>query len=444
MQLQIELTALKKDKGEAAKTRRDEIERHIDELQAQADKLEKTWRYEKDIIDELNDTSEKLERAKTQLELAERGGDLALAGRIKYGDMPEYNETIAQLRSRLNTIPPKERLLRDEVTADDIAAVVARWTGIPVDRLVESETEKLAHLEDTLEQRVVGQRPAVEAVANAIRRARAGIGDQNRPIGSFLFLGPTGVGKTELAKALAAVLFSDERAMTRIDMSEYMEQHAVARLIGSPPGYVGYEEGGQLTEAVRRRPYSIVLLDEVEKAHPDVFNVLLQVLDDGRLTDGQGRTVNFNNTVIIMTSNIGSTFIQEWAGKDRLALEQQLKAELNKRFRPEFINRVDDIVVFDRISQEHMANIVDLQLAQTAALIKKSKDITLNFGDTLRQALASEGYDPAYGARPLKRLIQNMVLNPLASRIIDGSITEGSNITVGFTKRQVTFSHKNT
>ncbi len=440
MQLQIELTSVKKDKSEAAKAKRSQIERQIDELQSQADKIEKTWRYEKDIIDELNSTSEKLERAKTQLELAERGGDLALAGRIKYGDMPEYDETISRLRTQLNGIPPKSRLLRDEVTADDIAAVVARWTGIPVDRLVESETQKLAHLEDTLEERVIGQHRAVEAVANAIRRARAGIGDQNRPIGSFLFLGPTGVGKTELAKALASVLFNDERAMTRLDMSEYMEQHAVARLIGSPPGYVGYEEGGQLTEAVRRRPYSIVLLDEVEKAHADVFNVLLQVLDDGRLTDGQGRTVNFNNTVIIMTSNIGSSYIQEWSGDDLPQLENQLKNELNRKFRPEFINRIDDIVIFNRITQDYMTNIVNLQLAQTAALIDRSKNITLTFDDTIKKALATEGYDPAYGARPLKRLIQTVVLNPLASRIIDGSIGEGDAIAVGYAKQQATFT----
>lgn len=442
MQLQIEQTALKKDKSDTAKARKQEIEQEITSLSGQANLLESAWQKEKDIIDKLNTESERLETAKTKLELAENDGDLTTASRIKYGEMPQLEQNIAELRGQINMIPASKRLLRDEVTADDIAAVVARWTGIPVDRLKESETQKLSHLEDELHQRVIGQDRAVQAVANAIRRSRAGIGDQNRPIGSFLFLGPTGVGKTELAKSLAASLFDDERAVTRIDMSEYMEQHAVSRLIGSPPGYVGYEQGGQLTEAIRRRPYSIILFDEIEKAHQDVFNVLLQVLDDGRLTDGQGRTVNFSNTVIIMTSNIGSRHIQDWDGKNFSKLQNTLLNELGSHFRPEFINRIDDIVIFDRLSPADMRPIVDIQLKQMLAQLRSSRNIQLTFTDNASQALATLGYDSAYGARPLKRVIQSKILDQLAKQIIDGTIRDNSKLEIDFVDEKFIFSNK--
>lgn len=432
MQLKIEQTALKKDKSETAKTRKSEIEKEISTLTEQAKTLETAWQKEKDLIDKLNAESEKLETARTKLELAENEGDLGAASRIKYGEIPEIEQNIQEYRRQINMIPVSKRLLRDEVTADDIAAVVSRWTGITVDRLKESETKKLSHLEDDLHKRVIGQNRAVDAVADAIRRSRAGIGDQRRPIGSFLFLGPTGVGKTELAKSLAASLFDDERAITRIDMSEYMEKHAVSRLIGSPPGYVGYEQGGQLTEAVRRRPYSIILFDEIEKAHQDVFNVLLQVLDDGRLTDGQGRTVNFSNTVIIMTSNIGSQYIQEWDGKDFGALENMLHKELSVNFRPEFINRIDDIVIFDRIKEEDMKHIVEVQLEGMLAEIEKSRGIKITFSSSAKEALATEGYDEAFGARPLKRVIQKQILNKLARQIIDGNVAENSEVSIDY------------
>lgn len=438
MQLQIEQTALKKDKSDSAKQRKAEIEVEIEKLKKQADELEAEWQKEKELIDQLNAENEKLEAAKTQLEVAENESDLTTASRIKYGEIPEIERKIAELRQQMNEIPTDQRLLRDEVTADDIAAVVSRWTGIPVDRLKESETQKLSHLEDDLHKRVVGQHRAVEAVANAIRRSRAGIGDQKRPIGSFLFLGPTGVGKTELAKSLAASLFDDERAITRIDMSEYMEKHAVSRLIGSPPGYVGYEQGGQLTEAIRRRPYSIVLFDEIEKAHQDVFNVLLQVLDDGRLTDGQGRTVNFSNTVIIMTSNIGSHYIQEWDGKDYDRLEKTLHQELSHNFRPEFINRIDDIVIFDRIKQDDMKHIVDVQLGSMLSEIEKSKGINIRFTPEAKEELAKEGFDPAFGARPLKRVIQKRVLDMLARKIIEGEVSDNSSVTIDFDGKDFT------
>jgi len=421
VQLQIEEAALKKD--ETASERKTEIENQIADLKIKSQELEEVWNNEKSLIEQLNSASEKLEKLKADLERVEREGDLNEAGRIKYGEIPEIEKQLTDLRRQLDEIPANKRLLCDQVSADDIAGVVARWTGVPVDRLLESETKKLTQLEERLHKRVVGQDKAVSVVSNAIRRSRAGIGDKNRPIGSFLFLGPTGVGKTELARSLAEVLFNDERAMIRIDMSEYMEQHTVARLIGSPPGYVGYEEGGQLTEAVRRRPYGIILFDEIEKAHPDVFNILLQVLDDGHLTDGRGRTVNFKNSIIIMTSNIGSS-------ETNLDDETTLHDTLRQHFKPEFINRIDDIVVFHSIDVSAMQHITDVQIDRVIEDIKNTKQIDLEFDPEARKLLAEKGFDEKYGARPLKRLIQNEVLNPLALEIIDGKVKEGARIRV--------------
>ncbi len=431
MQLQIEDRALKKDNSDQANLRKKEIETEINELKQKASDLDNKWQKEKDLISKVNEVSALIESQKAELDRASSEGDLARAAKLQYGDIPENEKKLAALREEINKIPEKDRLLKDEVDVDDIASVVARWTGIPVNRLMESETKRLLNLENELRKRVVGQDRAVELVSDAIRRSRAGIGDQNRPIGSFLFLGPTGVGKTELAKSLAEALFDDERSMVRIDMSEYMEAHSVARLIGSPPGYIGFDKGGQLTEAVRRRPYSIVLLDEIEKAHQDVFNVLLQVLDDGRLTDGQGRTVNFTNTIIIMTSNVGSEKIigSKEINKD---LEQKLLDDLRHYFRPEFINRIDDIIVFNKISKENMKLIVDTQLQKLVDELKATKDITLEITDNAKNALTDQGFDTNFGARPLKRLIQKEILNKLAKELIKGDIKEQSKVTVDY------------
>ena len=431
MQLQIEDRALKKDNSDQANLRKKEIETEINELKQKASDLDNKWQKEKDLISKVNEVSALIESQKAELDRASSEGDLARAAKLQYGDIPENEKKLAALREEINKIPEKDRLLKDEVDVDDIASVVARWTGIPVNRLMESETKRLLNLESELRKRVVGQDRAVELVSDAIRRSRAGIGDQNRPIGSFLFLGPTGVGKTELAKSLAEALFDDERSIVRIDMSEYMEAHSVARLIGSPPGYIGFDKGGQLTEAVRRRPYSIVLLDEIEKAHQDVFNVLLQVLDDGRLTDGQGRTVNFTNTIIIMTSNVGSEKIIEnkEINKD---LEQKLLDDLRHYFRPEFINRIDDIIVFNKISKENMKLIVDTQLKKLVDELKATKDITLEITDNAKNALTDQGFDTNFGARPLKRLIQKEILNKLAKELIKGDIKEQSKVTIDY------------
>ena len=425
MQLEIELTALKKDKSEHAKLRKQEIEQEIKSLKDQTKIIEDKWQYERDLITNINNASEKIDQLKSKLEQAERESDLASASKIIYGDLPEAEKSLHTAQSELAKIPQSDRLLREQVTSDDIAAVVARWTGIPLERLLEGESQKLSHLDDSLEKRVIGQKRAIDAVANAIKRSRAGISDEKRPIGSFLFLGPTGVGKTELAKSLAEQLFDDEHALIRIDMSEYMEQHAVARLIGSPPGYIGYEQGGQLTEAIRRRPYAVILFDEIEKAHRDVFNVLLQILDDGRLTDGQGRVVNFTNTIIIMTSNLGSDIILEWNGKDVKDVENYIQPMLQKEFRPELLNRIDDIIVFNKISKEAMINIVNIQINQLIKQLKNNKDITLKVDNDVKEMLAQEGYDPSFGARPLKRLIQTKLLNPIANLIITDKIKDG-------------------
>ncbi len=431
MQLQIEDRALKKDNSDQANLRKKEIETEINDLKQKASNLDNKWQKEKDLISKVNEVSALIESQKAELDRASSEGDLARAAKLQYGDIPENEKKLAALREEINKIPEKDRLLKDEVDVDDIASVVARWTGIPVNRLMESETKRLLNLESELRKRVVGQDRAVELVSDAIRRSRAGIGDQNRPIGSFLFLGPTGVGKTELAKSLAEALFDDERSMVRIDMSEYMEAHSVARLIGSPPGYIGFDKGGQLTEAVRRRPYSIVLLDEIEKAHQDVFNVLLQVLDDGRLTDGQGRTVNFTNTIIIMTSNVGSEKIIE-SKEINKDLEQKLLDDLRHYFRPEFINRIDDIIVFNKISKENMKLIVDTQLKKLVDELKAAKDITLEITDNAKNALTDQGFDTNFGARPLKRLIQKEILNKLAKELIKGDIKEQSKVTVDY------------
>lgn len=444
MQLQIEQTSLKKDKNNQAKLRKQEIESTIKSLQTKASTLETKWETEKTIIDKINNENEKLENAKVQLDIAENNGDLGTASRIKYGDIPNIQMNLKKYRQEIDQIPINQRLLRDQVTADDIANVVARWTGIPLDRLKESESQKLSHLEENIEKRVIGQNRAVKSVSDAIRRSRAGLGDKNRPIGSFLFLGPTGVGKTELAKSLAYILFDDERSINRLDMSEYMEAHSVARLIGSPPGYIGFEQGGQLTEAIRRRPFSIVLIDEIEKAHQDVYNILLQVLDDGRLTDGQGRTINFSNTIVIMTSNIGSSNILKWSGQDYTTLENLMQTEIGKYFRPEFINRIDDIIIFNRIDQDSMRLIVEVQLNKIKKEIKNNKNIVLDFTEEASLALAEKGFDEAFGARPLKRFIQSQILNPIARNIITGKIQEDSTITIDYHKDHFVFKTENT
>jgi ATP-dependent chaperone ClpB len=426
MQLEIEKQALQKESDKAAKKRLTDIEKHMADLQENQKALQTRWQTEKAAISSLRDIKAKIESTQVSIEEAERKSDLERAARLRYGELPELEKQKTQAEDKLQALQKDGALLKEEVDAEEIAEVVSRWTGIPVSRLMEGEMQKLVHLEDYLHQRVVGQDEAVRVVANAVRRARAGLQDPNRPIGSFIFLGPTGVGKTELARSLAEFLFDNERAMVRIDMSEYQEKHTVSRLIGAPPGYVGFEEGGQLTEAVRRRPYSVVLFDEIEKAHVEVFNVLLQILDDGRLTDGQGRTVDFRNTVIIMTSNLGSELWQEGkaeAGRD------QITAVLRQHFRPEFINRIDEIVVFHRLAKDQLEKIVDIQLERVNHLIAE-KGYKLEIDPDARRFLADSGYDPDFGARPLKRAIQRELQDPLAMKILSGEILPGSTIRV--------------
>jgi ATP-dependent Clp protease ATP-binding subunit ClpB len=439
-QLQIEKAAIGKDKSAQARVK--EIEQEIADVKERSSGLEQQWQQEKQFIDKVNQCSEKIDQLRSEEERAEREGDLTRAGQIRYSEIPALEAEIAQTRAELEKLPADKRLLREEVTEEDIARVVGRWTGIPVTRLLESESRKLAQLEKGLGRRVIGQEQALSAVANAIRRSRAGIADVSRPIGSFLFLGPTGVGKTELSRALAEQLFDDEHALLRIDMSEYREAHSVARLIGAPPGYVGYDQGGQLTEAVRRRPYSVLLLDETEKAHPDVFNVLLQVLDDGRLTDGQGRTVDFTNTIIIMTSNLGSDAILEAEEGDDEAVEIAVEQALRGHFRPEFLNRVDDIIIFRRIDKELMGQIVDIQLVRLQAHLQETKSLTLDIAKDVRTLLAELGYDPQFGARPLRRLIQHRILDPLALEIIEGKMGDGDSIKVTLKEGIIHFSKK--
>ena len=423
MQAKIEREALKKESDAASKDRLARLEKSIAELEEKSKGLTRRWEAEKSKLGSAQKLRVELDQRRTELEQAQRRGDLAKAGELAYGVIPGLEKKLKGIEEQ-----DKGAMVEEAVTPDQIASVVSRWTGIPVDKMLEGERAKLLRMEEELAKRVIGQEEAVEAVSTAVRRARAGLQDPNRPIGSFIFLGPTGVGKTELTKALAAYLFDDETAMVRIDMSEYMEKHSVARLIGAPPGYVGYEEGGALTEAVRRRPYQVVLFDEIEKAHPDVFNVLLQVLDDGRLTDGQGRTVDFKNTLIIMTSNIGSEFLaNQKEGEDVEAVRPYVMAEMRTKFRPEFLNRIDEIILFHRLRRDQMAAIVDIQIGRLQKLLADRK-LTLQLDDTARTWLANKGYDPMYGARPLKRVIQKQVQDPLAEQILAGKVRDGQTI----------------
>jgi ATP-dependent Clp protease ATP-binding subunit ClpB len=441
MQLEIEREALRKETDTASVTRLSKLEKELADLKERQAGLHSTWEHEKATIQTARHRKEELERVRLEIEQAQLAGDYAKASELQYGRLPALERQIAEAGTTETAVP---RMLKEEVDEEDIAHVVAKWTNIPVSRLLEGEIHKLVHMEQRLHQRVVGQDEAIAAVSNAIRRARAGLQDPNRPLGSFIFLGPTGVGKTELARALAEFLFDDERSMIRIDMSEYQEKHAVSRMIGAPPGYVGYDEAGQLTEAVRRRPFTVVLFDEVEKAHPDVLNVMLQLLDDGRLTDGKGRTVDFRNIVVIMTSNLGSQFIAEGAGGDdgsslSVGVKRQVTEALRQHFRPEFINRVDDIIFFHALGLAHMASIIDIQIRGLFARLAEKK-ITLELTDSAKQHIVSEGYDPAFGARPLKRTLQREVLDPLAMRVLEGEFVEGDTVLVDIDANRLAFT----
>lgn len=440
MQLEIEREALKKEKDSASKERLCSMEKELSELREQASRLQIQWEQEKRVIQELRQLKEEREQTLYKIEQAERLGNLEQAARLKYGTLVELEKQVKEREKQL-TAKKGQQLLKEEVDEEDIAEVVSRWTGIPVSRLLEGEIQKLLRMEERLHLRVVGQDDAIRAVANAIRRARAGLQDPNRPLGSFIFLGPTGVGKTELARALAEFLFDDERAMVRLDMSEYMEKHTVSRLIGAPPGYVGYEEGGQLTEAIRRKPYTVILLDEIEKAHPDVFNVLLQILDDGRLTDGHGRTVDFKNTVLVMTSNLGSQWIAELGPGQEAEIRRRVMEALKAQFRPEFLNRVDEIIIFHQLSRDQIKQIVDLQFAQLKKRLA-DRHIEVELTEEAKELLVREGYDPAYGARPLKRTIQRLVLDPLAVKILEGEFKEGNVVTVDVKANNIVFANK--
>jgi ATP-dependent Clp protease ATP-binding subunit ClpB len=432
VQMKIEREALKKENDRASKDRLAALEHDLGELEDQSTSLTAKWQEEKKSVADVQSLKERLDVARQEVEIAQRRGDFARAGELTYGEIPTLEKRIREIDEKNNAA-----LVNEAVTPESIAQIVSRWTGIPVDKMLEGEREKLLHMETSLEQRVVGQDEAVRAISNAVRRARAGLQDPNRPIGSFLFLGPTGVGKTELTKALAAFLFDDDTAMVRIDMSEFMEKHAVARLIGAPPGYVGYEEGGVLTEAVRRRPYQVILFDEVEKAHSDVFNVLLQVLDDGRLTDGQGRTVDFRNTVIILTSNLGTEFLSTDEGGDQKHARAQVMAAVRGHFRPEFLNRLDEIILFHRLSRGNMDKIVDIQIERLSRLLADRK-IAIALDKKATEWLAHAGYDPVYGARPLKRVIQRRLQDPLAQLILEGKIADGAQVQVSASKTGLT------
>jgi ATP-dependent Clp protease ATP-binding subunit ClpB len=444
MQLEIEREALRKETDKASKERLQKLEKELADLKEEMDRLSAHWQQEKDAIQRARTLKEELEQVRNDMQRAQQAGDYAKASEFQYGRVPQIERQIQEEEAKLAELQKGQRMLKEEVDEEDIAEVVSRWTHIPVSRLMEGEIQKLLKMEERLHQRVIGQDEAISAVANAIRRARAGLQDPNRPLGSFIFLGPTGVGKTELARALAEFLFDDEHAMIRIDMSEYQEKHTVSRLIGAPPGYVGYEEAGQLTEAVRRRPYCVVLFDEIEKAHGEVLNALLQLLDDGRLTDGKGRTVDFKNSVVIMTSNVGSHYIAETAatGLDE-GVRRQVLDTLRAQFRPEFLNRVDEIIVFHALSREEMREIIDIQLR---GLVKRLEDrkIGVELGEAAKDLLIAEGYDPTYGARPLKRTIQRRVLDPLAMRVLQGEFKEGDHVRIDVTGGELAFERERT
>jgi ATP-dependent Clp protease ATP-binding subunit ClpB len=436
-QLEIEREAVKKEQDPASAERLKKIEKDISELSEKRSGLKAQWQAEKEGIQKIRNIKEQIEQTRIEAEKAEREGNLGRAAELRYGKLLDLQKQLDQESAKLAAIQSRQKILKEEVDEEDVAEIVSKWTGIPVSKMLEGEVRKLLHMEERLRQRVVGQDEAIKAVSDAVRRARAGIQDPNRPIGSFIFMGPTGVGKTELARALAEFLFDDEQAMVRIDMSEYQERHTVSRLIGAPPGYVGYEEGGQLTEAVRRKPYSVILFDEIEKAHPEVFNVLLQLLDDGRLTDGHGRTVDFKNTVIIMTSNIGSQYIQD-VRNDEAEMRRRVMEALRQHFRPEFLNRVDDIVIFHPLDAEMLKRIVAIQVAQVQKRLADRK-IEIELTEQAKELLAEEGFDLVYGARPLKRVIQRDVLNPLAAKILSGEVKEGSRVVVDAEGRKLAF-----
>jgi ATP-dependent Clp protease ATP-binding subunit ClpB len=429
MQHEIEREALKKEKDKSSLERLERLNREIAELNEKLAGMKAHWQKEKEHIQKISRINEQIEQTKIEIEQAQRRGDLGKAAELKYGVLATLEKELAEETRQLNELQKKQKMLKEEVDAEDIAEVIAKWTGIPVSKLMEGEREKLVKMEERLKKRVVGQEDAIRAISNAVRRSRAGLQDPNRPIGSFIFLGPTGVGKTELARALAEFLFDDEQAMVRIDMSEFMEKHSVARLIGAPPGYVGYEEGGYLTEAVRRRPYSVILFDEIEKAHPEVFNLLLQILDDGRLTDGQGHTVDFKNTVIIMTSNIGSQWIQDLGARDYEEMKRRVLEALRAHFKPEFLNRIDEIIIFHGLTREHLKAIIEIQIENLKKRLAERK-IEIQLTDRAKELLAEVGYDPTYGARPLKRAIQNLIQNPLAMKVLEGTFSEGDKIII--------------
>ncbi|MFH0924054.1 MAG: ATP-dependent chaperone ClpB [bacterium] len=429
MRMEIEKQALKKEKDTASKERLETLKKDLANKKEEEKELEQRWRIEKDVIAGMREAQKQIDSLKQEAEIAERNADLQKVAEIRYGKIPEQERQIKTKQEELKKLEQGKRILKEEVTEEDIAEVVSRWTGVPLSKLLEGEAYKLVHAEEELRGRVVGQDNAIRAVANALRRSRAGISEESRPIGSFIFLGPTGVGKTELAKSLAEFMFNDQNAMIRIDMSEYMEKHAVSRLIGSPPGYVGYEEGGQLTEAVHRRPYSVVLFDEIEKAHPEVFNVLLQILDDGRLTDGKGRVINFKNTIIIMTSNIGQSIINEANNDSQVSVQKKVMEQLRAHFRPEFLNRIDEIVLFNKLGPKELEMIVDIQLKEVQKRLD-AKGITLEITQKVKKFLEERGYDAVYGARPLKRVIQNELLDELAMKIINGEVKEGEKVRV--------------
>jgi len=438
MQLEIERQALQREEDKRSKARLKEIEQRIADLREESSGMKAKWQSEKEAIEHMRTAKAELEQLRLQLDQARNAGDLARASEIQYGKIPELERKLEAEQAKLAKIQTDGVTLKEEVDEEDVAEVVAKWTGVPVSKMLEGEMQKLLTMEDRLRARVIGQDEALEAVANAVRRARAGLQDPNRPVGSFVFLGPTGVGKTETARALAEFLFDDEKALVRLDMSEYMEKHAVARMIGAPPGYVGYEEGGQLTEAVRRRPYSVILFDEIEKAHADVFNVLLQILDDGRLTDSKGRTVDFKNTVLIMTSNLGSREILE-VSDDEKQVHEAVTQVLREHFKPEFLNRIDDIVIFHRLSRDQINQIIEVQLERLRVMLHE-RNISLVLEDSAKQLLAREGYDPNFGARPLKRAIQTLIQNPLAMKLLRGEVLPGQTVFVSARDGEMKFT----